>query len=384
MELNLLTSFLPLLVLLSWLQPCKFESVPEIQLCPYLNGSIDSLSHNPVIIPGFEKCGTTELFSILNISGCFNVAHKKELKFLNRFCVPKRVVSGKKIEISKFKYCPAVRDCMQLSDYLQCWPGALAAPPLDGTPAYSHTILLKQKKLVSAAKELNYLSPLSKSIWLLRNPVERTISSYHFFRVGDRYEKCTLVNKINQEITFLKENDWLTKLFLNSPSDVSEDKMALAWARLRSKFRKFGYRSSSAKCPATPEIVIGSLYLPMLVHWVSTIKFAQHMILSSDYFFANSAFVVSEYILPFIFESKEVRKLQSLEKKALESHVRFSNRGNYVSKNNDANCLLACFYSPFTVNLRRWIEFYEKKRRIVVHPATDVFHWDIDQSCHCK
>lgn len=356
----------------------------KLNACSYLSKNVNGTSNTPVIIPGFEKSGTTDLFHLLNSTGCFNTGKKKELKFLSRFCVPMRMQVRKKTKPPYFRYCPGVKKCSQLSDYLQCWSNASVALPLDGTPAYSHTILLHQNKLVSAATELQYLSPSSKSIWLLRNPVERTVSSYYFYRVGTKNAECTLERKVRQEMEFLRGNRFLTLLLLNTPEDITAKKMVLAWARLRRNFRKFGYRKYSKYCPATPEIVIGSLYLPMLVHWVSTLKLARHMILSSEFFFAEPEHIVAKYIEPFVFQSKKLADYKNIEKNIVS--MKPANRGKYDRNvDKEIKCILQCFFSPFIANLSAWLLFLQNFDNVQVYPAVDEFEfgWNTAQKCGC-
>lgn len=361
------------------------DAICGLKVCPYLRKNSSGITNRPVLIPGFEKCGTTELFHILNSSGCFKTGKKKELKFLNRFCVSERTRVKKKLKSTHYRHCPNVTKCSQLSDYLHCWPNDPVAPPLDGTPAYSHTILLHQNKLVSAATELQYLTSSSSSIWLLRNPVERTISSYYFFRVRNHYVKCTLERKVQQEIEFLQGNRFLTQLFLKPPEEITPKNMTLAWARLRRNFREFGYKKYSKYCPATPEIIIGSFYLPMLVHWVSSLKGARHMFLCSESFFSDPEYIAAEYIEPFVFQSKKIPNFKQIENNIISFKPDLSNKGKYNrDEGNEIKCILKCFFAPFTANLFKWLIFLQTYGNVEVYPSTSAFGWSSARICNCN
>jgi len=353
-----------------------------LNVCPYLNKSISSTSNAPVLIPGFEKSGTTELFNVLNSSGCFNTGIKKELKFLNRFCVPQRMKLSKKTTFSYFRHCPKVKECSKHSDYLKCWPDASVAPPLDGTPAYSHTILLKHNKLVSAATELQYLSPSSSSIWLLRNPVERTVSSYYFFTNRNGNLKCTLERKVQQEIEYLQGNHFLTQVLLKPPKETTAKSMAIAWARLRKNFRSYGYKKYSKYCPATPEIIIGSLYLPMIAHWVSSLNRGRHMFLSSEFFFTDPKYIAAGYVVPFVFQSEKTATFLITESTNTKPSI--SNNGKYNHNEKDEiNCVLHCFFSPFSANLFLWLAFLQGLGNVEVFPSISEFGWNTARVCNC-
>lgn len=53
------------------------DAICGLKVCPYLRKNSSGITNRPVLIPGFEKCGTTELFHILNSTGCFKTGKKE-------------------------------------------------------------------------------------------------------------------------------------------------------------------------------------------------------------------------------------------------------------------------------------------------------------------
>jgi len=364
------------------------SSAKTVLECGYLKKSIPLIGTQPVIVPGFEKCGTSELFHTMYIRGCFVMGVKKELKFLNRFCV-RRSLERKTSHSNFFEYCKKVKKCDNLADFLKCWPSKGNGIPLDGTPAYSHTILLGQNNIIiSAAQELKRLSPHSKSIWLLRNPVERAISAFYFFMKTRKYANCTLEAKIRQEKNFLRENSALIEAFsMNSSLHAlyKEKDFVADWALLRRKFRNADSNTKNKLCPAIPEILIGSIYLPMLAHWVETMNSASHLILSSETFFMQPDQIVSEVVEPFVFEDEQqMRKIVKLRNTDLYDHE-IKNKGNYERKSidNDERCTLHCFFSPFNEALMNWFKIVQNTKKIMFYPKLNGFTWSAPHRCSC-
>lgn len=378
---------LPIFIFCFFAQQLALSSAEPVHKCAYTESSIPiARAQEPIIIPGFEKCGTTELFHKMYSRGCFRMGSKKELKFLSRFCL--RGLLERKVSHSKFfVHCKSAKKCNTLSDYLKCWSSEGHTIPLDGTPAYSHTILLGQNNVIlSAAQVLKRLSPTSKSIWLIRNPVDRAISSFHFFMKRRKYPGCTLQAKIVQEKNFLKENSALVEAFLLNFSEHSEykNKLVSSWALLRQKFRNSGEKKKDL-CPAVPEILIGSIYLPMLAHWVEALDTAQHLVLSSESFFMQPEYIVSEVVEPFVFEDK--KKLDGYTKVSVEDKYdhEIRNKGKYEQSliDNNLRCMLHCVFAPYNAALINWLEIAQKKEKIMLYPQVSNFAWLAPMQCSC-
>lgn len=191
------------------------------------------------IIPGFIRCGTSSLYSYLNTHPQILPAVDKELHFFGNFSE-----QGLDYYLAHF---PSISNS---TNYITG----------EATPTY-----LNSPKI---AKQIFTLFPKMKFIILLRNPVDRAISSYyHRHQASGEYQLTP--NSITETIEKIPSlmNQWFDWLFYEPPLFLENYQHYINYVLL-------------------PDL-LGSLYIYHIKEWMTVFPREQFLILKSEDLFAN-------------------------------------------------------------------------------------------------
>ncbi|MEH2236063.1 tetratricopeptide repeat-containing sulfotransferase family protein [Nostoc sp.] len=194
------------------------------------------------IIPGFIRCGTTSLYSYLSTHPQVLPAIDKELLFFSNF-----------FEQSIDYYLAHFPSISNSTNYITG----------EATPIYINDSRI--------AKKIFALFPKIKFIILLRNPIDRAISSYyHQHQASCEYKltQSSITETIGKIPTVI--NKWFNLLFYE-PSLLLE-----------------AYQTEYINYLLLPDL-LGSLYIYYLKEWMTIFPREQFLILKSGDLFENSS-----------------------------------------------------------------------------------------------
>ncbi len=254
------------------------------------------------IIPGFSKCGTTSVYSYLINHPQVLPAVAKELHFFN----------------SSFK--------QDIDYYLAHFPQISNSKNYitgEATPGYIFYSRI--------AQQIFALFPKMKFIVLLRNPVQRAISSYyHKHRVDYEYYKSQLTqvtqNRLNKTIEKIPSliNQWFDWLFDDSLSSLQE------------KYQQF---TNDILLPD----LLSSLYIYYLKEWMSIFPREQFLIIKSENLFENPSATM-----------KQVYNFLDLQDNYMPE-FRNWNPGSYSPIPDNLRHQLVDFFRPYNQQLEKYL-----------------------------
>ncbi|MEO1761709.1 MAG: sulfotransferase domain-containing protein [Cyanobacteria bacterium J06629_18] len=254
------------------------------------------------IIPGFRKCGTTSLYSYLINHPQVLPAVEKELHFFTFF----------------FK--------QDIDYYLAHFPGISNSNNYitgEATPGY----------IVSSrvAQRIFALFPKMKFIVLLRNPADRTISSYfHRRRIDYEYYKSQLT-----QVTQSCLNKTIEKIpsLINQQFDYLFDDSLLS---LQEKYQQF------TDYILLPDL-LSSLYIYYLKEWMNIFPREQFLIIKSENLFENPSATM-----------KQVYKFMNLQDNYIAKYSN-CNPGSYAPIPDNLRHQLVDFFRPYNQQLEEYL-----------------------------
>ena len=257
------------------------------------------------IIPGFRKCGTTSLYSYLINHPQVLPAVEKELHFFTFF----------------FK--------QDIDYYLAHFPGISNSNNYitgEATPGY----------IVSSrvAERIFALFPKMKFIVLLRNPIDRAISSY--------YHKCRLSYvdyTYKSQLTQITQN-CLNKTIEKIPSLINQRFDCLfddSLSSLQEKYQQF-------KNDILLSHLLGSLYIYYLKEWMNIFPREQFLIIQSENLFENPSATM-----------KQVYNFLDLEDNYIAEY-RNCNPGSYSPIPDNLRHQLVDFFRPYNQQLEEYLD----------------------------
>jgi tetratricopeptide (TPR) repeat protein len=232
------------------------------------------------IIIGATKCGTTSLFNYLNNCSQILLPNKKELNFFNCF-----------FYLGIEWYLPQFASITDEDEFLTG----------EASPNYFHT--------PESMWRIKKVFPKIKLIVLLRNPVERTISSYYQQRRSGIAQK-PLELLISQEMEYLK------KLTSTQVANISDSN---------------AYN------------ILGSLYVYKIQKWIECFSREQILIIKSEDFYNNTSHSMSQ-VFNFI----------GIPDCPLE-HYPVGNSGSYPPINSKIRNILADYFALYNRKLEEFL-----------------------------
>ena len=230
------------------------------------------------IIIGATKCGTSSLQAYLQAHPQIILPNKKELEFFNS-----NFDKGIDWYLSHF---PSITDS---SDFFT----GEASPRYIMDP--------------NVAQRIHKLFPKVKLIVLLRNPVERTVSSYYQIKKMGFDNSKTLTETVMEQIDQFKKQ----------PQEKLIDK---------------------------GNILLNSLYVYKLKPWMNFFAKEQFLILRSEEFFAKTGLVMNQV---FGFLGLSYHKISQYKK---------VNAGSYPDINDELRSALSKFFKPYNQMLEECLE----------------------------
>ncbi|MBN3958898.1 tetratricopeptide repeat-containing sulfotransferase family protein [Nostoc sp. NMS8] len=198
------------------------------------------------LIPGFIRCGTTSLYSFLSTHPQVLPAVDKEVHFFGNFSE-----QGINYYLAHF---PSISNS---TNYITG----------EATPIYLNS--------PNIAKKIFAIFPKMKFIILLRNPIDRAISSYYHQHPASGQSKLTQ-SSITETIEKIPSliNQWFDWLFYNP-------------LLLLENYQQY------IKCVLLPDL-LGSLYIYYLKEWMSIFPREQFLILKSEDLFDDPSATMKE------------------------------------------------------------------------------------------
>jgi len=256
------------------------------------------------IIPGFRKCGTTSFYSYLINHPQVLPAVEKELHF----------------------YTPFLKQ--DINYYLAHFPEISNSKNYitgEATTRYIYSLKI--------AQQLFALFPKMKFIILLRNPVDRAISSY-YQRCRLSYVDYTYKPQLT-EVTQNCLNNTIEKIpsLINQWLDwLSDDSLSF----LRKKYQKF---TDHILLPDLLE----SLYIYYLKEWMNIFPREQFLIIKSENLFENPSATM-----------KQVYKFMNLQDNYIAKYSN-CNPGSYAPIPDNLRHQLVDFFRPYNQQLEEYL-----------------------------
>ena len=244
---------------------------------PYFNWQTEKNQAPDFIIIGVGKCGTTSLYNYLGYHPQILLPNKKELRFFD-----KNFAYGYEWYLAQF---PAITDSLDLLTG-------------EASPAYFFSPNVPQR--------LKNFAPHVKLIVMLRNPVERSISSYYQQKKTGRNHK-TLEEAIKEEIQRLEQQ---------TETELS-------------------YQGS---------LLSQSLYYYKLKRWMKIFPKQQFLILKSEDFFSNTNQSMQE-VFAFL-------DLPNIQNHSYQKH----NVGNYPPVADNIKNQLGDFFAAHNQRLEEFLQ----------------------------
>lgn len=245
---------------------------------------IDTRKSPDFLIIGTAKSGTTSLYQYMVQHPQILPALTKEVGF---FDIPRMYNNGMDWYLSHFP---------QVSEHENILTG-------EATPGYFNRANVPEKIY-------KYL-PNIKLILILRNPVERTVSSY-YHSVKDNGELRSLEEAINREIQMIQG--------MSDPSEIMKTKF---------KFE--------------PRYLVWSLYYYFLKKWLEVFPKEQFLILNSNDFYSNPVQVMAQ-----VFDFLELPNYE-----LPDYHV--YTQGSYTKIDNKLHNRLGDFFKPHNQKLEDYL-----------------------------